>query len=77
MVVEALEHAAGLDRQHEAGVGAEVQMLDRARNAVGTAAETGAIDLGGFAGRRVLVDHREPAGDRAAMGFRIEAQLLA
>ena len=38
VIVEALEHAAGFDGEHELRIGAEGQMLDRARDAVGSAA---------------------------------------
>ena len=59
------------------GVGAETQVFDRAWNAVGAAAEIGAVDFDGLAGCRVLVDHGEPAGNRAAVCLGIKAELLA
>ena len=77
MIVEALKHAAGFDGEHETCIGAEAQMLDRARNAVGPAPEVGAVDLDRAPRRRISVDHGEPAGHRAAVRFGIEAQLLA
>ncbi|OIQ63468.1 hypothetical protein GALL_549900 [mine drainage metagenome] len=51
-------------------------MFDRARDAVGPAPEVGAVDLDGFSGRGVPVNHGEATRDRAAVGFRVEAQLL-
>ena len=48
VIVEALKHAAGFDREHESRVGAETQVFDRARDAVGAASQIGAVDLDGF-----------------------------
>ena len=76
VIVEALKHAAGFDREHESRIGAESQMFDRARDAVGAAAQIGAVDLDGRSGRGISVDHGQPTRDRAAVGFRVEAQLF-
>ena len=48
VIVEALEHAAGFDREHEPRIGAESQVFDRARDAVGAASEIRAVDLDGL-----------------------------
>ena len=56
VIVEALEHATGLDRQDELGLGSEAQVLDRVGDRVGARAEAGAVDLDPVAGLRVTVD---------------------
>ena len=77
MVVEALKHAAGFYGEYKPRFGPEAEVLDRARDTVGSAAQPGAVDLDGLSRRRVPVDDGEPAGDRAAMRFRVKSELLA
>src|SRR5664280_2351897 len=77
MIIEALKHATGFNGEHETCIGPEAQMFDRARNAIGPTPQVGAVDLDGLFRRGISVDHGEPTRDRAAVGFRVEAQLLA
>jgi hypothetical protein len=74
---QALEHAGGLDAEDELGVRLELQLLDRGGHRVGAAAEAGAVDVQGFAGLGVLVDHHQTAGHVAALLLGHEAELLA
>lgn len=67
MVVQAPEHAAGFDGQDEAGMGAEIELFDRARDRTAAAAEPRAVDLDLVPGCGIAVDHEEAARHRSAM----------
>ena len=72
-----LEHPRRLDGQNELGLRLELQLLHRGGNAVGAAAEAGAVDAQLLSGFPVAIDHDEFSGDVAALFLGNEAQLLA
>src|SRR5262249_49914573 len=77
VALEALEDAAGLDREDELRVGLEGELLDARGDRVGARAEARAVDALDLAGLPVGVEDDEAPGDGAAVLVGDETQLLA
>src|SRR3974390_3137437 len=67
MIIETLEHAAGLNREHEPRIRPEAQMLGGSRYAVGAAPKVGAINLDDLSSLGILVDNDESPRDRTSL----------
>jgi hypothetical protein len=60
VMVEALKHASGFNREHESCIGAESQMFGRARDTVGPAPKVGAVDFDGLSRLTISRPATEP-----------------